>query len=115
MKTHKKIVVSIIVLNYNGIKYIDSFFTSALRLKNSDECEYIFVDNNSSDGSSDYVKKKYPYVKIVDNKVNYGTGGYNCGIPLCMGEFIFFTPIDVSLTRTCLIELLPLMKDRTVG
>lgn len=51
-------LVSIIILNYNGMKFVEACLSSVL---NSDypNFEVIFVDNSSSDGGVELATKKF--------------------------------------------------------
>jgi len=99
--------VSIIVLNYNGKKYLTNCLDSLFKIDYPKEkFEVILVDNGSLDGSVDYVKHNYPWVRTVPLKVNYGfTGGNNRGVGLAKGEFVVFLNNDVSVESEWLIEL----------
>ena len=82
MKSSPKVVV--ITLNWNGIKWIDLCLRSLYRL-NYDNYEIVMVDNNSTDGSYDYVLKHYNEVNIIRNNENLGySKGFNVGINYAM-------------------------------
>lgn len=73
-------LVYILVLNYNGKKWIDICLPSVLNTKYNNY-KVLFIDNNSSDGSVQNVEKKYPNVEILKLDKNYGyAGGNNKGI-----------------------------------
>lgn len=63
--------IAIIIVNWNGLKYLDNCFSS-LSKQSYKNVETIMVDNGSSDGSIDFVKKKFPFVKIISLDKNYG-------------------------------------------
>ncbi len=67
----KKIVV--IILGYNSQKYLDSLFESLVG-QNYLNADYYYVDNASVDNSIEIVKK-FKFVKIIQNKKNYGYAG----------------------------------------
>jgi len=72
--------VSIIILNWNGKKYLNGCLASILDQKYPNY-DIILVDNGSTDDSVEFVKKRYPEVKIIELDKNYGVpGGYNIGI-----------------------------------
>lgn len=80
--------IVLIVLLYNGRKYIDDLFFSLSRVNYpSDRREIIVVDNASSDGSVEYLEEwlKHnelrPQVHIIKNTENLGFAeGNNIGI-----------------------------------
>lgn len=99
--------ISIIVLNYNGKKYLKGCLDS-LRTINypKEKYEVIFIDNGSSDGSVEYVKDVYPWVKTIPLDINYGfTGGNNRGVNFATGEYLVFLNNDVVVKENWLIEL----------
>ncbi len=68
--------------------------------------EVILVDNNSSDGSVDFVKRNFREVQIVQLEDNYGfCRGNNFGIAHTHGEFIVFLNNDTIADRFWLQEI----------
>lgn len=69
--------VFIIILNLNGGKDI----LECLDSLRDEKAKIIVVDNGSTDGSVGEIRKKFPKVKIIENKKNLGfTTGNNRGI-----------------------------------
>lgn len=102
----EKGLISIIVVNYNGLGFLGSFFKSvyAQTYKNF---EVIMVDNNSSDGSVEFTRKNFPQVKIIENKENSGyAGGNNLGLKESQGEYIAITNNDITLEKDLLEKLI---------
>ena len=58
-------LVSIIIVNWNGRKYLNECITSLLEQTHKNEI--ILVDNASTDDSVAYVKEKFPHIKIIQN------------------------------------------------
>lgn len=98
--------ISVLILNYNGkditSKAIKSFLASDFP---KNDIEIVVVDNASLDGSFDFIKDRFPDVKIVRNENNLGSGGINLGIEYCKGDYIFFTNNDVTIEPDCLTKL----------
>lgn len=63
--------VTAIVLNWNGMKYIDECLGS-LQGQNHHPLTVIFVDNGSSDGSQYHVRKHFPWVETIVLDKNQG-------------------------------------------
>jgi GT2 family glycosyltransferase len=105
--------VSIIILNYNGKEYVDGCFNSTTKISYPrDKYEVIMIDNGSSDGSVEYVRKKYPWVKISALNKNCGfTGGNNLGVRLAKGDYVVFLNNDVVVDENWLIELVKVVVD----
>jgi hypothetical protein len=81
-------MVSIIIPNWNGKKFLTECLTS-LRVQTYRDLEVIFVDNASTDRSVEFVKASFPEIKIVQLERNRGfSGAANEGIRAAKGEFI---------------------------
>jgi len=88
MNSETKPLASIIVVNYNGYRYLERCLDALLRQTYGD-MEIIFVDNCSNDGSVAFVKANYPSVSIIVNDENLGFApANNVGIRAAHGELI---------------------------
>lgn len=63
--------VSVIIPNYNGIKYIEDCLDS-LKNQTFSDFEVWVIDNASTDGSGEIVREKYPDVKYLGLSDNFG-------------------------------------------
>jgi|SRR5271157_734261 len=98
-------LISIIIVNWNGMKYIRECLDSLLSQTYPD-IEIILVDNASSDGSVEYVRKNYPSVKLIESTTNLGfAGGTNLGIREAKGELIALFNQDAVADRLWLEKL----------
>ncbi len=75
------------------------------------------VDNASTDGSVDYVRTSYPWVRVLALDRNYGFAkANNLGSEAAKGEYIVFLNNDTVVTSLWLKELVGVMeKDENVG
>jgi len=112
-------LVSVIIVSHNGIDFVevclDSVFKSAYPNK-----EIIFVDNASTDGSKELVKKKYSgrkNFKIIENSGSFGpAAGRNIGAAAAKGKYLAFLDNDTKVSRFWLNELIKVLeKDKTIG
>jgi GT2 family glycosyltransferase len=111
-KTFTKPMISIIILNYNGMKFVGKCLESVLNSLYSD-FEIILVDNASSDGSIKYVKDKFRSnrkLRLVVNDKNYGFAlGNNIGARNANGKYLVFLNIDTIVDSDWLTELVEVM------
>lgn len=112
--------VSIIIVNYNGKRYIDTLFKSLYELELDDiKLQIIFVDNASSDDSVDYLEQNYNFeiLKIVKSKENTGfAGGNNLGVKNSDGRYIVFLNNDTKVDKQWIKTLYNRIKDdNTIG
>lgn len=73
--------VSVIILNWNG-KDLLSRCLETLRANTAyEDYHTVVVDNASTDGSVELVRREFGWVHLVENETNLGVpGGYNAGI-----------------------------------
>src|SRR5262245_62379933 len=72
-------LVYIIVLNYNGLRWLGACF-DALLVTDYPNFRIMLVDNASSDGSVQMARDRYPQIEVIVNPENYGfSEGNNVG------------------------------------
>jgi GT2 family glycosyltransferase len=102
-------VVSVIVLNYNGQRWLQGCL-SALAAQDYSPLDVILVDNHSSDDSVTLVRRLFPWVRVLELDRNAGfAAGNNAGAAIATGRFLAFLNNDteadaqwVSALRTAL-------------
>ncbi len=98
-------LISVVVLNWNGQQVVEKCLNS-LREQTYDPLELIVVDNASTDGSAELVRKRFPDVKLLINGKNLGFGGgNNVGIRVSQGRYIMMLNNDTRLDPNCIEEL----------
>lgn len=103
-------LVSIVIVNWNGIKYINDCIVSLLDQTFRD-FEIILVDNASSDGSVEFVEKKFLNVRIIKNTTNLGFAeGNNIGIKNSHGSLIALFNQDAIADREWLVNLIKVIQ-----
>ena len=87
--------LSVIIISYNCKVYLDLCLQSvALALKNIDG-EIIVFDNNSSDGTKDYIKSRNHKILFIDSDQNLGfSKANNIAAKSAKGDFLFFLNPD---------------------
>jgi len=89
--------LSIIIVNYNGRRFLDECLDSIRRLVLSSH-EVIIVDNASADGSAEYIATHFPEVHLISSAENLGfTGGNNAGARVAKGELLLLLNNDTKL------------------
>jgi GT2 family glycosyltransferase len=92
--------ISVIILNYNGSKYMINCLKSILA-STYENLEVILVDNKSTDGSMELCKEVLANdkrLKIIENSSNLGFAeGNNIGAQYATGEYLFFLNIDTEI------------------
>lgn len=89
--------ISVIVLNWNGMKWLETCLSSMLDQGTGEDFEVLLVDNGSTDGSVRYVEKNFPSVKVVELGKNYGFAeGNNKALNYAQGEYLVFVNTDTK-------------------
>ena len=100
-----KVQLSIIIVNYNSRSLIGPCLDSIHKAISGIEAEVIVVDNNSTDGSKEYLPQKFPAVKYLFNDVNFGFAkACNQGFKISSGRYVLFLNPDTILKETCLTD-----------
>jgi GT2 family glycosyltransferase len=90
--------VSVIVPNYNGLTILRKCLYSLLEHNRKPE-QIVVVDNNSTDGSQEVIKREFPQITLVALKSNTGfTGANNAGMNASDGDLL------VLLNNDCIVE-----------
>ncbi len=99
-------LVSIIVLNKDGLEYLKILFEDFADKTNYSNYEIIFVDNSSVDDSVEYVKSLDLDITIIENKENYSfSKANNDAVDIANGEYILFLNNDIEPTFGWLNEM----------
>jgi GT2 family glycosyltransferase len=108
-------LVSIVILNYNGKRYLKDCLDSVLA-QDYLNYEVILVDNGSTDGSVTFVRETYAVVRIVENGVNLGFAeGNNRGTLASRGDYVVLLNNDTVVDRRWLSELVEAVLPGRVG
>lgn len=89
--------VSTIVVNHNGLKYLDKCLESITKQTYPNH-EVILVDNASSDGSVGFIKDNYPEIELIALPENLEfVVANNLGLEKSTGEYIMALNPDTSV------------------
>ena len=107
----KKPDLSIIILNYNTKDFLEDCLSSIRKAKTDRfRFEIIVVDNASTDGSPQMVKKQFPKIKLVANKKNLGfAAGNNLGVKKAKGRYLLFLNPDTIVRPNTFEEMIKFM------
>jgi GT2 family glycosyltransferase len=95
---------SVIIVNTDELHHLRRCLPSVMRQSHQDY-EVLVVDNASTDGSVQWLRKEFPQVRVVQNDTNLGyTGANNVGFNQARGSYL-----------AVLNPLLPLQDDRSIG
>ena len=103
--------LSIIIVNYNVRHYLVQCLESVQRALKGIEAEVWVVDNASTDGSVAAVRKHFPSVHVIENKVNVGfSRANNSAICQAGGDFILMLNPDTIVGGSTFKDALGVMR-----
>ena len=98
--------VSVIIPNYNGKKYLKDCL-DAMENQSFHDFEVLLIDNGSTDGSQEYVRTSYPWVKLISLKENTGfCGAVNQGIRNSRSPYVILLNNDTIAENKFIEELI---------
>lgn len=99
--------LSIIIVSYNVREFLEQALISIERAAGTLDYEILVVDNNSMDGSAEFVRRRFPAVRLIANQQNQGfASANNQAIALCRGRFICLINPDTIVQEDTFTSLL---------
>lgn len=100
---------AIVILNYNGKKYLEEFLPFLIKFNRKD-AEIIIADNASTDDSIEYLKRSHPALSIIQLSRNFGfSHGYNEALKQVDAEYYILLNSDVEVSEGWLDPLISLL------
>lgn len=106
--TPKAHAASVVIPNWNGKDLLEKYLPSVITaLAGHPDNEVIVVDNGSTDGSADYVRQRFPSVKLIALERNLGFGGSsNTGFRAAKNDIVVLLNSDMRVAPDFLAPLL---------
>lgn len=108
--------VAIVILNYNGEKWLEQMLPSVQATRYSNFKIYL-ADNGSTDESETLIKEQFADVNWLDLGENHGFAeGYNQALKQIEGDYYILLNSDVEVTENWISPIINIMeRDRTVA
>ena len=104
--TYEETKLSVIIVNYNVKYFLEQCLYSVRAAVTGMDAEVFVVDNNSTDGSVEYLRPKFPEVVFIENKDNPGFAkANNQAIRQCTGEYVLLLNPDTVVGEESLRSL----------
>ena len=98
--------ISIVIVNYNVKAFLEQCLIAVKRASAGLGVEIFVVDNASVDGSQAMVKKKFPYVRLIENSTNVGfSSANNQALSLAGGKYVLILNPDTLIQEDTLVVL----------
>lgn len=99
LQTRLSMKATIVIPNYNGKHFMQPCLQS-LQNQTSSDFEILVVDNNSTDGSLEYMQEFYPDIRIISLDKNYGfSRAVNEGIRNSRTPYVILLNNDTTIDK----------------
>ena len=103
---------AIVILNWNGEKYLQQFLPILTKYTPDTDVEIIVADNASTDSSLQVMKDYFPAIRTIVLDRNYGfAGGYNKALEQIEADYYVLLNSDVEVTDNWLSPMLNFMNE----
>ena len=103
--------VSIIIVTYNSKEDLKECLPSILN-QDYPVFEVIIVDNNSEDGTVEFVERNFPQIQNISNNENFGCAkANNIGINATKAKYVVILNPDTVVAQQWLSELVRVMEE----
>ncbi len=107
---NKNPTVAVVILSWNGAKFLQQFLPSVVASTYSNVVMYV-ADNASTDNSLAILAKNFPTVKVIALKENLGfTGGYNAALKQVKSDYYVLLNQDVEVEPDWIEPVIQLME-----
>ncbi len=115
-KPYANAIVAIVILNWNGRKYLEQFLPSVLATTYENK-KIVVADNASTDDSVNFLKAHYPSIELIHNGGNLGFAkGYNTALKEVEADYFILLNSDVQVMPGWVEPIIELMDaDRSIG
>ncbi|HLJ14315.1 MAG TPA: glycosyltransferase [Bryobacteraceae bacterium] len=107
---------SVVIPNWNGRDLLEKYLPSVVAaLAGNAANEIVVVDNGSSDGSAEFLRQRFPGVKLValDRNLGFG-GGSNAGFRAASNDIVVLLNSDMRVEGDFLAPLLSAFTDERI-
>ncbi|WP_026728022.1 glycosyltransferase family 2 protein [Flavobacterium denitrificans] len=105
--------LSVIILNYNVRYFLEQCVLSVQEAISAIDAEIIVVDNNSSDDSCLMMQERFPFVKLIQNRENFGfPKGNNIGVKEAKGKYICILNPDTVVAEDTFTKILAFAEEQ---
>lgn len=106
-------VLTVCIVNYNGGEFLPACIESVLESDLDSVPEIVVVDNRSTDGSMELIRKRFPGVRIIENERNTGfASANNRASDSAAGRFLLFLNPDTVVPPDGLRRMVSFLESR---
>lgn len=100
-------MITVIIITWNAKNFLINCLESLHKENSSEIFELIIIDNNSTDGSLEYIEKNFPHAILIKNRSNKGVGpARNQGLKIAKGKYVLILDVDTKFLTLNGLQLL---------
>ncbi len=104
------ITLSVIIVSYNVRYYLEQCLRSVRQAARGLDVEILVVDNNSSDGSVEYLEPLFREVRFIKSEVNLGfSKANNLAAGMAKGQYLLFLNPDTIVSENAFADCISFM------
>lgn len=104
--------LAIVVVSTNEAKWLKPCLSTVLASAGDASVDVVVVDNESTDGTRELVKSKFPSVRVVDSRNHGFSHANNRGAVSCEARYVLFLNPDTEIVSGTFGELVAAMDAR---
>jgi N-acetylglucosaminyl-diphospho-decaprenol L-rhamnosyltransferase len=104
--------LAIVVVSTNEAKWLEPCLSTVLASTGGADVEIVVVDNESTDGTPDLVRERFPAVRIVESANHGFSHANNRGAATCSSRYVLFLNPDTEIVSGNFAELIAAMDAR---
>ncbi len=102
--------VAVVILNYNGRKFLEQFLPNVIANCDPSLAEVVVADNASTDDSVAFMREHYPEIRLIENGSNGGFAtGYNLALRQVEATYYVLLNSDIEVTPHWIEPVIELM------
>lgn len=102
--------LSVIIVNYNVKYFVEQCLDSLEKALEGIDNEVFVVDNHSADGSAEYLRPRFPNVRIIESNHNLGFAkANNIAIRQAIGEYVLLLNPDTFVGENTIADVIAFM------
>jgi GT2 family glycosyltransferase len=109
--------ISVVIVTWNGKAFVLECLDSLKKAESRLSVEIIVVDNASTDGTLEAIRREFPHVMLIENTSNLGFArANNLGLELARGKYFCLVNSDVNVPSATLAKMFSYMEENpTIG
>ena len=102
--------VAVVILNYNGRKFLEQFLPNVIANCDPSRTEIIVADNASTDDSVAFMKGRFPEIRLIENGSNGGFAtGYNLALRQVEAQYYVLLNSDIEVAPNWIEPVVAMM------